>query len=961
MPTLRIFSSLVLCAKVALCCLVTFLALAACAGDPVAQPPETPAPSPSKDISTPDRTTVSVPTGTPAVAATLGPTPTRRPFPTSESTAVTPPPPTPFPTPSPLVPPTMTPGITPDPAATPVPTPAPTPTPREVAAAQLAGAIPWFDISSGSSHDEVTDLLIELWLRDSDLGGRVGGLQWVADEVDGGEIDALRVLREIVSTDLKLARQLVGYPWFVDGVNDDELQTLEALRHSASKDVQLARLVADFARSEYDVGAQDAVLARQVAGLPWLADGVTDDEWDAVRYMAATMEKDAALAQRVVNLSWFADGINYYESQFLDFLGDTASEDVGLARLVADFSRVAGDGTIDEWEAIFSLGKIAHLDRALASRVAGLSWFADGVTRDESKALRAWGDILSRDAALAERITNLPWFGKGPERFLDIEVLVSLSRLARLEADFLDQLTSQHWFADGLDDEESALLIPISSVARIDPELYYDMLRLHYTQARTVSLPLAGDVRIWVFQNTPFPAGEDLVTVIEDTIRLSEEFLRAPFPRSDVILLVKDSSQKSYPMSSRFSGYFGGHMRLNRSVGGVFHAPHETAHYYFNRGPRWLREGAAEFIAAYYNDWTGDKDLASARSAVSSKTESCVDYYQMENIRHVVTVWYNKWEITRPRSCIYDMGENLLHSVYMVLGEEAMGPALGELTSSPGWDITEERIYETFMKYVPADRREDLNNLYRTLHGGVREFPDTETADDHGDVAEFATPVAVGQPVEGKLDYIFDFDYFRFQGEEGQKYRINVHHEALRPTSVVLYSPNGRTGENRSWIARDLVSTGPRIVWIAPTSDDYYFAVHNFGGKTGTYTIAITAVGAAPWDDHGDTRATATDIFPGEIIEGSVDDDVDIDYFRFPAVQGQDYLIKVESGTLDEFLVQAHLSTELTRRWNKTNMLGWVGDAFRWTSKESGDVYIGVHGAVEDVGTYRVLVSEARD
>ena len=254
------------------------------------------------------------------------------------------------------------------------------------------------------------------------------------------------------------------------------------------------------------------------------------------------------------------------------------------------------------------------------------------------------------------------------------------------------------------------------------------------------------------------------------------------------------------------------------------------------------------------------------------------------------------------------------------------------------------------MKYVPADRQEDLKNLYRTLHGGVREFPDTETADDHGDVAEFATPVAVGQPVEGTLDYIFDFDYIRFQGEEGQKYRINVHHEALRPTSVVLYSPNGRTGENRSWIARDLVSTGPRIVWIAPTSDDYYFAVHNFGGKTGTYTIAITAVGAAPWDDHGDTRATATDIFPGEIIEGSVDDDVDIDYFRFAAVQGQDYLIKVESGTLDEFLVQAHLSTELTRRWNKTNMVGWVGDAFRWTSNESGDVYIGVHGAVEDVG-----------
>ena len=38
-----------------------------------------------------------------------------------------------------------------------------------------------------------------------------------------------------------------------------------------------------------------------------------------------------------------------------------------------------------------------------------------------------------------------------------------------------------------------------------------------------VSLPLAGDVNIWVFQSTPFPANEDLSAIIEHTMKSPSE------------------------------------------------------------------------------------------------------------------------------------------------------------------------------------------------------------------------------------------------------------------------------------------------------------------------------------------------------------------------------------------------------------------------------------------------------
>ena len=135
-------------------------------------------------------------------------------------------------------------------------------------------------------------------------------------------------------------------------------------------------------------------------------------------------------------------------------------------------------------------------------------------------------------------------------------------------------------------------------------------------------------------------------------------------------------------------------------------------------------------------------------------------------------------------------------------------------------------------------------------------------------------------------------------------YQMGVDHESLRYTSITVYDPDGQTQEFQKWKARRRTPSGPEILWVAPGSGEYYFAVQNFGGENGPYTLVITAVEDAA-DDHGDNLATATGISLDETVEGTVDSDFDFDYFRFEAVEGRAYLIDVTGETLQTIPCQA--------------------------------------------------------
>ncbi len=883
-----------------------------------------------------------MPTATP----TSSPTPTATPVPPTN----TPVPPTNTPTP---VPPTSTP--LPTSTATPVPpTSTPTPTHRETAASQLSKFIPWIENPPDTTHATAADVLTAMWIQDSELAETFARMPWVADGVTGGESAALEAVVSNASPDTEWARLTVSLPWFLDGVTSNERNAIIFLREIAQSNLELAKVATD---------------------LPWLADGVTNDELNTIKFLSRATSEHLELVQTITKRHWFTNSIDTHnESWAIQRLVRIAENDPELARTIAILPGLNDGITDDHLSAIYSLESIAENDLELANVITNLPWLTDDITRDEEIVLNYFDLILGTDVELARMVAGFPWFTDditeeergiiGAIRRTDADwasqlaasvndlltsmkditgdlstyTAESLGRIAEQGPDAFGQLTSQPWYADGLNDEEAALVVILGDIIDSSPLLYQDLLHSRFTQTKTVSLPLAGEVNIYIIQSEPFPPGEDLMTTIEDTARISEELLGVPFPTTDIILLVIVS--KDYNKIKASGKHRGSYMRVVREVSGrVRSLPHETAHYYTTGGSRWLIEGSAEFIVEYVSQQTDHL----ANLGHSEKVQSvCLDISGIENIRHLIYLF------SRSIPCTYYMGENFLWNIYDSIGKETVSAALSELHMYLfGRDI-EEEIYQVFLKHTPDDKKEDLRDLYRRLHGGAFAFDDIDFDDDHGDEAGLATKISVGEAVVGELDYMFDFDYFKFHAEEGSRYRMIVTHDTLRSTSIGLYAPDGVTGEN--WIFRDSTTLGPAIVWVAPSSEDYYFAVQNFGGKTGTYTLTVTNADSTAPDDHGDAEDSATDISIGETVEGTITDDFDVDYFRFSTQENRGYYFTITRGTL-KYRFMMHPNDQFYSLW-----LPGPGNAF-WEAGRTGESFLAVRAEPGSVGPYTLTIT----
>ena len=238
----------------------------------------------------------------------------------------------------------------------------------------------------------------------------------------------------------------------------------------------------------------------------------------------------------------------------------------------------------------------------------------------------------------------------------------------------------------------------------------------------------------------------------------------------------------------------------------------------------------------------------------------------------------------------------------------------------------------------------------------IRDAPDTR--DDHGDSADEATFVTVGETVPGVLGHGGDVDYFAFAAERGQTYRIDVDLGTLDDSVVALYDSRSREldfdddgGE----------SFGSRITWTAAESGTHYPAVEGWG-DTGSYTLTVTAIRDAPdtRDDHGDSADEATFVTVGETVPGVLGHGGDVDYFAFAAERGQTYRIDVDLGTLDDSVALLYDSRSRELAFDDDGGESF-GSRITWTAAESGTHYVAVAGWFGDTGSYTLAVTAIRD
>ena len=313
----------------------------------------------------------------------------------------------------------------------------------------------------------------------------------------------------------------------------------------------------------------------------------------------ARVDRDLGVA--MTEFAWFADGnpsteYGDREAIMVRNLRELATTNIELARAVWEWDRLAG-GKIgpNEVSALNGIISLAEKNPELAVAAAGAPWAADSIADHEDGAFYSLNGLASRSPEFARQI--LAYGLEEPVRDSNVYLISSLSRMTEEQ---VERLIRQSWFADGLDLEERVFITALRG-ARLFDSLFDDMLDSWSIRTMTITLPLAGEVNLWLVDHDPLPPsqGDETLAAMEAAVRGAERFTRVPFPTNDVILLTHDPA---YRFENRLGIHAGNYMRLQRgsdrpvSQSGVHY---EVAHYYFNEGPRWFAEGGAESVKWY--------------------------------------------------------------------------------------------------------------------------------------------------------------------------------------------------------------------------------------------------------------------------------------------------------------------------------------------------------------------------
>ena len=213
---------------------------------------------------------------------------------------------------------------------------------------------------------------------------------------------------------------------------------------------------------------------------------------------------------------------------------------------------------------------------------------------------------------------------------------------------------------------------------------------------------------------------------MEQAVRGAEEFMRLPFPVNDVIMMSVKHSEED-PQESflgRSAIFERTHVKVRSNEGspiGRFTVYHELAHYFFPRtiGPVWISEGSAELVKEYVFDLVGHTVMETRLLESEETATSFCREQGIENISDLLHAGDRDPQLIL--HCPYHLGRYFLLSLYYTIGHEALTAALAEMhLNSARYEggMTEEEIYLTILNHTPADLKDELQAVYRDIHGG---------------------------------------------------------------------------------------------------------------------------------------------------------------------------------------------------------------------------------------------------
>ena len=154
---------------------------------------------------------------------------------------------------------------------------------------------------------------------------------------------------------------------------------------------------------------------------------------------------------------------------------------------------------------------------------------------------------------------------------------------------------------------------------------------------------------------------------------------------------------------------------------------HQVAHKYWgtNEAPLWFREGAADFLTSSIRDQLYGEPLQDrATYALPTAVVSC-DALTMTTIQKLIDQLaidgFAKHQQAAYFTCNYNLGENLFLKLYQTLGSDPFSAAwkeLYQLAKQEEGQITENEIYQAFLRHTTEATVGEFQELYSNLHGG---------------------------------------------------------------------------------------------------------------------------------------------------------------------------------------------------------------------------------------------------
>ena len=232
-------------------------------------------------------------------------------------------------------------------------------------------------------------------------------------------------------------------------------------------------------------------------------------------------------------------------------------------------------------------------------------------------------------------------------------------------------------------------------------------------------------------------------------------------------------------------------------------------------------------------------------------------------------------------------------------------------------------------------------------------FGDQSIEDDHGNYPEYATAVVFGEEIAGRLDSASDVDYFRISAIENWGYAIRVENITLGWSKVDGYGPDGRLVETHgsSWgVSRS------RFVFRAKIDGEHFLAVYSPHGESGEYSLVVEQQ-IPSTDVHDDKPSWATEVEVGELVQASLDDSTDRDFYRFSAVGGNTYHFKVNYLDLYDQPLTLYDSDGVTPL-GPTRPFGLesYGSILSWVAPNTADYYLEMHSPDGDTGGYELKI-----